>query len=611
MKIERPQFELTRTYADGTQEAPEIVPVTRLPWDTTMERRGFLGVGAGIAAVLLLVDGKATAETASEEAQLNFSINPGGSPLLQVPARLLNAHRSSVNALAISADGKTLASGSGDETIKIWSLPGGNLLSTHTHTEGRTNFVYALALSPDGKLMASSYPSNTAKLWSLPAGRELTTLGEYLDPLTKLAISPDGRLLISGASDAMVKLWSLPEGKRLTALTGHKNSINALAISPDGKTLASGDGDGIIKLWSLPTGKLLTSLPGHRNSVNALAISPDGRLLVSGSWDQTIKLWSLPEGRLLTTLTEHRGLISSLAISPGGKTLASSSADKTIKLWSLPDGKLLTTLEGHTSAVNALVITADGRTLASGDGQGVIILWDFEKRSFLGFLFDPKANASDAIAYNAYDSLTGRTITYTLPCGSPIPAGAVCTCNCVRGTYREPVYEPPFRSEPRPTNPPPTPSGGRVVCTCDKVCTCIPVPSDRNVKEAFATADPLLILQRLSELPIQTWNYKWNDAAIRHIGPMAQDFAAAFAVGEDDKHICPVDAQGVAFAAIQGLYRIVREKEALLEEQRSCIENLQHQLGQQQRENRGFKARIEAVEGLLKAAAMRVAGEAH
>jgi hypothetical protein len=119
------------------------------------------------------------------------------------------------------------------------------------------------------------------------------------------------------------------------------------------------------------------------------------------------------------------------------------------------------------------------------------------------------------------------------------------------------------------------------------------VPSDRNVKEAFETTDPLLILQRLSDLPIQTWSYKWNDAAIRHIGPMAQDFAAAFGVGEDDKHICPVDAQGVAFAAIQGLYHIVQEKEAQ-------TESLQAQLQHQQAENQALHARVEALEHLVK-----------
>jgi hypothetical protein len=227
--------------------------------------------------------------------------------------------------------------------------------------------------------------------------------------------------------------------------------------------------------------------------------------------------------------------------------------------------------------------------LACGDYSGVIALWDLEKPGFRTFLFDAAVNSSETkgLSYNVYDQVTGQTITYTLPCGSPIPPGAVCTCNCVPGTER--AYRPP--APPRRSGG--GGGGGYRICTCNKVCTCIPVPSDRNIKEAFETTDPLLILQRLSKLPIQTWNYKWNDAAIRHIGPMAQDFAAAFAVGEDDKHISPVDAQGVAFAAIQGLYRIVKEKQAQ-------TESLQAQVQMQQKQNKELNARIEVLERLIK-----------
>ena len=86
--------------------------------------------------------------------------------------------------------------------------------------------------------------------------------------------------------------------------------------------------------------------------------------------------------------------------------------------------------------------------------------------------------------------------------------------------------------------------------------------SDRNAKEHFSPADGRALLDRLAGIPIETWNYKTQDASIRHIGPMAQDFHAAFAVGEDERYINSVDADGVALAAIQGLYQVVQEKEA-------------------------------------------------
>jgi hypothetical protein len=111
--------------------------------------------------------------------------------------------------------------------------------------------------------------------------------------------------------------------------------------------------------------------------------------------------------------------------------------------------------------------------------------------------------------------------------------------------------------------------------------------SDRNAKENVEPVDGRAVLDKLCAVPLATWNYKTQDKSIRHIGPMAQDFAAAFGVGEDDKHIATVDADGVALAAIQGLNRKV-------EEQRS-------QLEQKQTEITELRARLERLEQLIEA----------
>ncbi|HLQ50947.1 MAG TPA: tail fiber domain-containing protein, partial [Terriglobales bacterium] len=106
--------------------------------------------------------------------------------------------------------------------------------------------------------------------------------------------------------------------------------------------------------------------------------------------------------------------------------------------------------------------------------------------------------------------------------------------------------------------------------------------SDRKVKANFAAIDGKKILAKLALLPVETWNYTSQDAAIRHIGPMAQDFYAAFQVGEDDRHITQVDEGGVAFAAIQGLNQKleeeIRHKDAALAAQQRQIEALQLQV---------------------------------
>ena len=98
--------------------------------------------------------------------------------------------------------------------------------------------------------------------------------------------------------------------------------------------------------------------------------------------------------------------------------------------------------------------------------------------------------------------------------------------------------------------------------------------SDRNVKREFAPVDTANILNRVAQLTITTWSYKAEDQSVRHIGPMAQDFAAMFGVGQDDKHINMVDANGIALAAIQALYEKIYERDAQIAELRAEVDAL-------------------------------------
>jgi hypothetical protein len=96
--------------------------------------------------------------------------------------------------------------------------------------------------------------------------------------------------------------------------------------------------------------------------------------------------------------------------------------------------------------------------------------------------------------------------------------------------------------------------------------------SDRNLKHGFASVDVDAVLAGVVELPLSTWSYTVDDPRVRHIGPMAQDFAAAFGVGEDDRHIHVVDASGVALAAIQALAARLAEAEAKIAELQAELE---------------------------------------
>jgi trimeric autotransporter adhesin len=116
--------------------------------------------------------------------------------------------------------------------------------------------------------------------------------------------------------------------------------------------------------------------------------------------------------------------------------------------------------------------------------------------------------------------------------------------------------------------------------------------SDRARKENVAAVDGSSLLEKLAALPVQTWNYTAEDASVRHMGPMAQDFYAAFGLGEDDKHIATVDADGVALAAIQALYGMLQQKETEIARQAA-------QLADQREENAQLKTRLGRLESLL------------
>ena len=159
--------------------------------------------------------------------------------------------------------------------------------------EDHNSLVNSVSFSPDGKTLASGSEDKTIKLWDVQTGKEITTLQGHDYWVTSVSFSPDGKTLASGSIDGTIKLWDVQTQKEITTLTGHDESVWSVSFSPDGKTLASGSWDATIKLWDVQTQKEITALQGHDDLIHSVSFSPDGKTLASGSRDNTIKLWNV------------------------------------------------------------------------------------------------------------------------------------------------------------------------------------------------------------------------------------------------------------------------------------------------------------------------------
>ncbi|REJ57386.1 MAG: protein kinase [Microcystis aeruginosa DA14] len=377
----------------GTQKQPPVIPninpsvsPVAVPKKTPAQpvknnnlRNGLIA----LSGVLLLGIGITQGYGYFKSQEVNPQIAPINSPTNKLTTRkkisehsfldkTLTGHSDSVQSVVYSPDGRYLASGSGDKTIKISGVATGKQLRTLT---GHSDTVSSVVYSPDGRYLASGSNDKTIKIWEVATGKQLRTLTGHSGEVYSVVYSPDGRYLASGSWDKTIKIWDVVTGKQLRTLTGHSSPVLSVVYSPDGRYLASGNGDKTIKIWEVATGKQLRTLTGHSGSVWSVVYSPDGRYLASGNGDKTTKIWEVATGKQLRTLTGHSKVVWSVVYSPDGRYLASGSWDKTIKIWEVATGKQLRTLTGHSSPVYSVAYSPDGRYLASGSGDKTIKIW--------------------------------------------------------------------------------------------------------------------------------------------------------------------------------------------------------------------------------------------
>jgi WD40 repeat protein len=311
-------------------------------------------------------------------------------------------HRANVATVAVSSDGKLVATGGDD--IRLWDPATGKQVR-RIAVKGR---VASVAFAPDNKILASAGTDKVLHLWDVETGQQVHELKGHKHALCGIAFSPDGKRLASGDVRSTIRLWDVAAGTELNHVEVKSITENlSLAFSPDSKTLACGGAwddssfllnrpnsgiEGIepkegyfVLLWDAATGKELRRFAGLMDKIKSVAFAPDGKTLAAASGDGRVALWNAGTGQEHLYFAAHPNHVEPnhgfppcpcIAFAPDGRTLASASMDKTIRLWDVATAKELGRFQSADGGFNALAFSPDGRILVSGSSDTTVTIWD-------------------------------------------------------------------------------------------------------------------------------------------------------------------------------------------------------------------------------------------
>jgi len=302
---------------------------------------------------------------------------------------VLRGHEEMVASVSYSPDGARIASGSDDNTVRVWDARSGAELAV---LRGHENHVTSVSHSPDGSQIASGSWDNTVRVWDARSGAELAALRGHEGWVTSVSYSPDGARIASGSDDKTVRVWDARSGAELAVLRGHEREVESVSYSPDGARIASGSGasyghmDNTVRVWDARSGAELAVLRGHESQVTSVSYSPDGARIASGSEDNTVRVWNACSGAGLAALRGHEGEVRSVSYSPDGARIASGSDDKTVRVWDACSGAELAALRGHEGWVTSVSYSPDGARIASGSWDKTVRVWDARSGAELAVL---------------------------------------------------------------------------------------------------------------------------------------------------------------------------------------------------------------------------------
>jgi WD40 repeat protein len=293
--------------------------------------------------------------------------------------------------LAVSPDGKTLASGGSESGAVVWDAATGKAEELGRPPGGRVRpWVHGLAFAPDGKTLAVADTGGRVRVWDVAARRERhpNPLGSGIH---RVALAPDGRTAAAAGGDGSVWVWDVATGKDIRSwMADDTRSVTDVAYSPDGRSVLTSGADGTVRLWDVAGGKEIRRFPNGPHWARS-ALSPDGRLVAaSGKDGLSIALYEAASGRPVRELTGHVSFLHQLTFSADGRRLVSSADmhhdgkgggdDRSVRVWDVATGRQLHAFTGERPG--HVAISPDGRVVAAFGSelepsvQGHLRFWD-------------------------------------------------------------------------------------------------------------------------------------------------------------------------------------------------------------------------------------------
>ena len=267
---------------------------------------------------------------------------------------------------------------SGADELSLWDVSNGDLAAVFSPP----TWVTSLAFSADGRLLASGHDDGSIRLWDMTSRRMLRELRGHHKPVSALAFGPslgegaDGERLASADEEKIIHLWDIATGQVRTTLLGHTDRVPALVWHPTLPRLISAGWDTTARVWDANTGAPIILLNSHANQVNALALNPDGSLLACADSSNALHIWSLEETRTLGVWTDQGTEVRCLAFGPDGATLASGGADRVLRVRNARKDETPSSSPDPLESRTCLAVSPDSGRLYSLAAGGRLRVWE-------------------------------------------------------------------------------------------------------------------------------------------------------------------------------------------------------------------------------------------